>query len=273
MQSPVSIGLFASSIASLNVPLRIASTVFLVDPVSFAICELLNSSGYLLISQKIAYGFSCLNDNGVYFEFVPFTSDSITEDGAINPNAKALSIEEVEEGVDYILIISTVSGAWRYMIGDTVAFTNKELAEIKITGRTKFFLNVVGSQLSVNKMDDAISAINEEFEINIKEFTVAAVREGDDYIHHWYLGAENDSTNVDHKKLTHFLDDHLKDSNKNYKVARNKALKDIKVDVVPVQTFLDWNDANKKKGGQVKMAKVMKEEAFREWQEFVTNNN
>jgi rhodanese-related sulfurtransferase len=234
----------------------------------------LASEGYLATQiRPDTDAMQLIYDNGVYFEFVPFTSDSITEDGAINPNAKALSIEEVEEGVDYILIISTVSGAWRYMIGDTVAFTNKELAEIKITGRTKFFLNVVGSQLSVNKMDDAISAINEEFEINIKEFTVAAVREGDDYIHHWYLGAENDSTNVDHKKLTHFLDDHLKDSNKNYKVARNKALKDIKVDVVPVQTFLDWNDANKKKGGQVKMAKVMKEEAFREWQEFVTNNN
>ncbi|GAA5036361.1 hypothetical protein GCM10011506_30700 [Marivirga lumbricoides] len=211
-------------------------------------------------------------NNGIFFEFVPFEADNLNEDGSIAENAPSLSITEVSEGVDYILVISTVAGAWRYMIGDTIAFTNKELAEIKITGRTKFFLNVVGSQLAVNKMDDAISSINENFSVNIKEFTVAAVREQDDYIHHWYMGIEGDSNSIDTSKIKTFLDENLKESNKNYKVARNKALKDIKVSLVPVQLFVEWNNFKKKKGGQVKMAKVMKEEAFKEFEEFVKSS-
>lgn len=211
-------------------------------------------------------------NNGIYFEFVPFEADNLNEDGSIADNAPSLNITEVSEGVDYILVLSTVAGAWRYMIGDTIAFTNKELAEIKITGRTKFFLNVVGSQLSVNKMDDAVSSINENFPVNIKEFTVAAVREQDDYIHHWYFGVEGDPEAVDQEKIKAFLDDTLKESNKNYKVARNKALKDIKVSFVSSEVFLEWSNFKKKKGGQVKMAKVMKEDAFKEFEEFIKSS-
>jgi len=210
-----------------------------------------------------------LCDNGVYFEFVPFEEDSILESGKINPEKKAIDISKVEEGKEYILLISTVSGAWRYMIGDTIKFTDIERTEIKITGRTKFFLNVVGSQLSVNKMDDAIESLNENFPLNIKEFTVAAVKENGEYIHHWYMGVDEMKNNLDSEAIKNHLDEHLKNSNKNYKVARNKALKDVKISLIPSEKFLEWNDTNKHKGGQVKMAKVMKEDAFREWQEFV----
>jgi len=230
----------------------------------------LASEGYLATQVRPdTDAMQLIYDNDIFFEFIPFTADSISDDGEISAEMEALTIEQVEENVDYILIISTASGAWRYTIGDTVAFTNKENAEIKITGRTKFFLNVVGSQLAVNKMDDAISAINNEFDINVKEFTVAAVKEDGEYIHHWYLGAENVRNDTDLEKITSFLDMHLQASNKNYKVARGKALKNIKVDIIPVDVFFNWNDANKKKGGQVKMAKVMKEDAFEEWEAFV----
>ena len=230
----------------------------------------LASEGYLATQMRPdTDAMQLLIDNGVFYEFVPFKPEHMTPDGAIAQDAPALTLSEVEENEEYILVISTVTGAWRYMIGDTITFTDKKRHEIKITGRTKFFLNVVGSQLSVNKMDEAISKINDEFEINVKEFTVSAVREKDDYIHHWYLGVEDMSVKPDVQKLTRFLDDCLKDNNKNYKVARDKALKDVKVSVVDVAKFLEWNDATKKKGGQVKIAKVMKEEDFKEWEDFV----
>jgi hypothetical protein len=95
------------------------------------------------------------------------------------------------------------------------------------------------------------------------------VRENEDYIHHWYLGLEEINDNLDQKAVRDFLDEHLKNTNKNYKVARDKALKGVKVSLISSEKFVEWNDANKKKGGQVKMAKVMKEDAFREFQEFV----
>jgi hypothetical protein len=205
--------------------------------------------------------------NGIYYEFVPFKDEHIDENGAIVQGTKALTLDEVEEGVDYALIISTVSGAWRYMIGDTVQFTNKERAEIIISGRTKHFLNVVGSQLSVLKMNDAIKHLEEKFDIGIPEFTVAAVRPENDYIHHWYLGIDGDGQ-ADEQELAKALDERLRSVNKNYNVARDKALKDVKVTVVSPDTFYQWNDKQKKKGGQVKMPRVMKEEEFKEWKEF-----
>jgi len=230
----------------------------------------LASEGYLATQTRPdTDSMQLICDNGVYFEFVPFEDGSVLESGKVNPEKEAIDISKVEEDKEYILLISTVSGAWRYMIGDTIKFTDVSKSEIKITGRTKFFLNVVGSQLSVNKMDDAIESLNENFPLNIKEFTVAAVKEGGEYIHHWYLGIEEMNDDLDKKAIRDHLDQHLKDSNKNYKVARDKALKNVETTLIPVDKFVEWNDANKKKGGQVKMEKVMKEDAFREWQEFV----
>ena len=79
-------------------------------------------------------------DNGIYFEFVPFEEKNMTEEGNIHPDAEILTLAEVEEERDYVLLISTVAGAWRYMIGDTIKFTDKARHEIIITGRTKALL-------------------------------------------------------------------------------------------------------------------------------------
>lgn len=209
-----------------------------------------------------------VTDNGIYFEFVPMNPEYINQDGSIAQDAPVVTLENVEEEKDYILIISTVSGAWRYLIGDTIKFTNKDRAEIKITGRTKFFLNVVGSQLSVNKMEDAVRELEDEFDIKIPEFTLAAKRnpEDDEFYHYWYLGTESD---LDNNKLAESLDNKLKEANKNYSVARSKALKGVFVETVSPEVFHEWNAKNKKKGGQVKMEKVMTEEKFKEWEDFV----
>ena len=228
----------------------------------------LASEGYIATQVRPETDAMQLNtENGIYFEFVPMNPDYINEDGSIKQNAPSLTLEQVKTDTDYILIISTVSGAWRYLIGDTIKFTDVEKAEIKITGRTKFFLNTVGSQLSVNKMDDAIKHIEEKFSTKITEYTICAKRfEDGEFYHSWYLGSNLKS---DNDKIAIALDDFLKEANNNYKVARSKALKGVKVAVIPVETFHDWNDSNKKKGGQVKMERVMKEEKFADWENFV----
>ncbi|MEP1016050.1 MAG: GH3 auxin-responsive promoter family protein, partial [Maribacter dokdonensis] len=207
-----------------------------------------------------------VTDNGIYFEFVPFDPDYILEDGSLAQDAPSLTLSEVEKGQNYVLIISTVSGAWRYLIGDTIEFTDVERAEIKITGRTKFFLNTVGSQLSVNKLDDALQDIMETFDIEVPEYTLCAKKYEDGFYHTWYLGT---TTTQNPEKIAEKLDESLKAANKNYKVARSKALKGVKVFTVDPEVFYDWNDSNKKKGGQVKMERVMKEEKFAEWEAFV----
>ncbi len=208
-----------------------------------------------------------VTDNGIYFEFVPFKPEYIQEDGSLVADAPSISLKDVQLNQDYVLIISTVSGAWRYEIGDTIEFTDIERAEIKITGRTKFFLNTVGSQLSVNKMDDAMKELEEKFSTKISEYTICAKRGQDnEFYHYWYIATEDDLNPED---VSQSLDGFLKDANKNYKVARSKALKGVKVQLIPPSVFYEWNASNKKKGGQVKMERVMNEEKFQQWEDFV----
>lgn len=228
----------------------------------------LASEGFIAFqSRPETDAMKLITDNGIYFEFVPFNAEIINEDGSIKQNAKALTLAEVELEQDYVLIISTVSGTWRYMIGDTIEFTNIEKAEIKITGRTKFFLNTVGSQLSVNKLDKAIAQVEEKFGIQIPEYTLCAKNYNDGFYHTWYLGS---SADIAADEIASSLDEFLKAANKNYKVARSKALQGVKVHMVDQSVFHEWSAENKKKGGQVKMERVMGQEKFKTWEEFVS---
>ena len=227
----------------------------------------LASEGFMAYQSRPATTAMKLStDAGIYFEFVPFKPEYINDDGSLSQEAPSLTLSEVEKDVDYVLIISTVSGAWRYLIGDTIAFTDVARAEIKITGRTKFFLNVVGSQLSVNKMEDALRDLETQFDIEIPEFTLSAKKIDGDFYHCWYLGTTSD---ISTEKLSEALDQSLKEANKNYAVARGKSLKGVQVSTINPTVFHEWSGTNKKKGGQVKMEKVMGEEKFKEFEDFV----
>ncbi len=251
-------------------PYRKSFEKLLGKPITF-IDTYLASEGFLAYQARpdSNMAMTLSTNSGIYFEFIPFNEKYIDDSGKVVPGAPAQGLEETEEGRDYILIISTVAGAWRYMIGDTIRITDKKRAEIVITGRTKHFLNVVGSQLSVIQMNTAMKYLEEVFGLRIPEFTVAAVREGDDYLHHWYIGAEGIT---DTGRLKSELDNKLKEINKAYKMAREKALKDIRVSLTKPETFHLWIEKNKSKGGQVKVPRVMKENEFRRWKEFADKN-
>lgn len=229
----------------------------------------LASEGFIALQTRPGTdAMQLLTDNGIFFEFVPFRTEYINQDGSLKPDSPSLGIEDVELDQDYVLLVSTVSGAWRYSIGDTIQFTDVDKAEIKITGRTKFFLNTVGSQLSVNKMDAAMKELEDKFDIDISEYTICAKRAEDgEFYHYWYLGSSD--TCLDASKVAEALDNSLKSSNKNYEVARTKALHGVKVKLIKPKIFYAWNARNKKKGGQVKMERVMNEEKFKEWETFV----
>lgn len=228
------------------------------------------SEGFLAFQARPETGAMTLaTGNGVYFEFVPFREEHMTEDGNIKPGAEALTLKDVKEDEEYVLIISTVSGAWRYVIGDTIKFTNKMYNEITITGRTSHFLNVVGSKLSVSTMNAAIQVVEREMGITIKEFTVAAVLKQDDYAHKWYIGSDDI---VDPDKAAEILDNAIISMNRSYQTARKQALKKVFVKVIPPDIFYEWNEIKNKKGGQVKTPRVMKEEQFEEWEDFVSES-
>ncbi|NJC26012.1 GH3 family domain-containing protein [Neolewinella antarctica] len=209
-------------------------------------------------------------DHGMYFEFIPHDEDGFDATGQMLDKPKVVDFRDVKENKDYALLVSTPAGAWRYMIGDTIKFVDKEKMEIVITGRTKYWLNVVGSQLSEEKLNAAIAELNEQMGSEIKEFTVGAVptEDGNDYYHQWVLGI-NDGE-LSEEKALEVLDAHLKKVNKNYKVAREKALKGVRVKVTQANNLYDFLEKKKnKKGGQIKFPKVMVADDLKQLLEFL----
>lgn len=249
-------------------PYRKSLEMLLARPLTY-IDTYLTSEGYLATQKRPdTDSMALIVDNGIFFEFVPFTDENMDEAGRVRPEATVLALEQAEENVDYVLLISTVSGTWRYMIGDTVMITDKQRAEIKITGRTKHFLNVVGEQLSVFQMNQAMQQLQQQFSIEIPEFVVAAVRKNGEYINKWYIGANQTLTDA---QVAPALDEALQEANKNYKVARTKSLKGVEADVIPVDKFYRWSEAFKKLGGQAKIPRVMKEADFLEFEQYINS--
>jgi hypothetical protein len=153
---------------------------------------------YLASEGFIAYqdrqhpeGMKLVLNQHIYFEFVPFDEQNFDENSNLRPDAKAIGLENVVEGKDYAIMITTAAGAWRYMIGDTVRFTNVDACEIKITGRTKQFLSITGEHLSLENMMEGLRLTAEEFQTDFTEFTVKGLKEESFFAHHWYIATSN----------------------------------------------------------------------------------
>ncbi|PZX54970.1 GH3 family domain-containing protein [Algoriphagus chordae] len=227
----------------------------------------LASEGFIAYSSKPnTMAMKLALSHGYFFEFVPFDERGVNEFGDLRNDPLVLGIDEVEVGKEYVLILSSCAGAWRYAIGDVIRFESLNPPQIKITGRTKFFLNVVGSQLSEEKMDKAILELAEQNQTTINEYMVSAIKnEKGDYIHQWVLVSELESDDFAEK-----LDELLKSANKNYAVARSKALKGISVKVISKEQYTTFLGETNKKGGQTKTPKVMKEEKMKSLLDFIS---
>lgn len=207
-----------------------------------------------------------MTDNKLFFEFVPFNENNFDSDGNILPNAKALNITEVELGIDYALLISNSAGAWRYLIGDTIRFTNLKRCEIIVTGRTKHFLSLTGEHLSVDNMNVAIKHTAEDLKISINEYCVIGKPYDGMFAHEWYVGTDKEA---DPQKIKELLDDYLKQLNDDYATERKHALKEVLVHVLPNEAFIDFLASKNKLGGQSKFPRVLKGKHLNEWVAFI----
>ncbi len=209
-------------------------------------------------------------NNGIFYEFVPFEDKNFDSNGEVKSDAETLMIDEVEEGREYALLLSTCAGAWRYLIGDVIKFTSLEEAEIVITGRTKHFLSLCGEHLSVDNMNKAIELVANDLNIAIQEFTVAGIPHESLFAHHWFVGTDDP---VDAAVLKTKLDDHLKVLNDDYAVERSAALKEVFVDVLPVKAFYNWMESKGKVGGQNKFPRVMMKTQLEDWKSFLQSTS
>lgn len=208
-------------------------------------------------------------NQGIFFEFIAFNDKNFAEDGELRGNPQTLKIDEVEEGVDYAILITTCAGAWRYQIGDVIRFVSKEKSEIIITGRTKHFLSLCGEHLSVDNMNHAIELVSEELNINVREFTVLGLGHEGLFAHHWFVGTDDP---VNKTALVAKLDEHLKSLNDDYGVERQHALKAVQITVVSPSVFYGWMREQGKEGGQNKFPRVLKGEKAEVWLHYLREN-
>jgi hypothetical protein len=254
--------LYASGGVALE-PFRESFDALMAKPIHYQDTYLASEGYFAYTARPDTMGMEMALQHGIYYEFIPFDEQGFDGQGELLDDPVVVPIEAVEADKDYALLISTCAGAWRYLIGDTVRFTDIDRMEIVISGRTKYFLNVVGSQLSEEKMNSGIAHLGEELGVAINEYAVAALEDTDgNHYHQWVVGTEEGA--IDNERGVAILDDFLRKANKNYGVAREKALSGVRLRQVPVRMIYDFMEAQKKKGGQVKVPKVMKPEEMRD---------
>ncbi len=223
------------------------------NPKDFHFMETYNASeGFFGLQDDLSRDDMLLMlDYDVFYEFIPIHEID-------SPNPSVYSLEEVELDKNYAIIISTNAGLWRYKIGDTVKFTSKYPYRIKITGRTKHFINAFGEEVVLENAETAISKACLQTEAIVNNFTAAPIYMGDKNKggHEWLI--EFDKTPNNMELFTQILDSTLKEVNSDYDAKRYKdmALQMPLVHSVPRGTFYNWLKNKGKLGGQNKVPRL-----------------
>ena len=194
---------------------------------------------------------SLMVDYGVFYEFIPM-------DEIESPNPQVLPLWGVEAGKNYAMVISTSSGLWRYMIGDTVRFTSLNPYKFVITGRTKFFINAFGEELIVDNAEAGLAEACRQTGAEVLEYTAAPVfMDGNGRCRHQWL-VEFAKAPEDANAFARILDDTLQQVNSDYEAKRYKdiTLQSLELVVARKGLFHDWLASKGKLGGQHKVPRL-----------------
>jgi hypothetical protein len=194
---------------------------------------------------------SLMLDYGVFYEFIPM-------DEIENPNPHVLPLWGVETGRNYAMLISTSSGLWRYMIGDTVRFTSTNPYKFIITGRTKFFINAFGEELIVDNAEVGLAEACRQTGAQVLEYTAAPVfMDGEGKCRHQWL-IEFAKAPEDISQFARILDETLQQVNSDYEAKRYKdiTLQSLELVVARKGLFHDWLASKGKLGGQHKVPRL-----------------
>ncbi|MCX7954038.1 MAG: GH3 auxin-responsive promoter family protein [Bacteroidales bacterium] len=212
----------------------------------FAIQNDLNSNDMLLML-----------DYNIFYEFIPFEKTTNTINNAI-------SITDIELNKTYSLVITTSSGLWRYILGDTIEFTSLTPPKIIIKGRTKLFINAFGEEVIIENVEKAINEACNKTNSIVKEYTVAPLfsKSKSAGCHQWIFEFERKPPNMEY--FMKIIDETLKKLNSDYETKRYK---NITLDfpefvVVKNNTFYEWLKRNNKLGGQNKIPRLCNDRNF-----------
>jgi phenylacetate-coenzyme A ligase PaaK-like adenylate-forming protein len=189
-------------------------------------------------------------DSGMFYEF-------IKADEFFDENPEILTIGEVEVGVNYVMIISTNAGLWRYNVGDTVMFTNTKPYRLKVSGRIKHFTSAFGEHVIAQEVEKSIIEASEEFDVQINEFTVAPQinpEEGLPY-HEWFIEFQKEPKDLDAFRVR--IDELLQKQNAYYHdLIKGSMLKTLVITKIPKDGFQQYMKSVGKLGGQNKVPRL-----------------
>lgn len=195
-------------------------------------------------------GLLLLTNHGIFYEFIPL------EDFG-KPNAKRLTLKDVELHKDYALILTTNSGLWSYSIGDVIRFISKEPHRILVSGRTKHFTSAFGEHVIAFEVEEAMKATIEKYPANITEFHLApqvTPHEGLPY-HEWFIEFEKEPVNLE--EFQSFLDDEMRKRNTYYNdLISGNVLQPLKITTLRKNAFLEYAKSEGKLGGQNKIPRL-----------------
>lgn len=214
----------------------------------FAIQDLNNSSDLLLML-----------DYGIFYEFIPMDTFGTTDQ-------KVIRLADVELFKNYAVVITTNSGLWRYLIGDTVRFTSLNPYRIRVSGRTKHHINVFGEELMVENTDQAIAKACQLTQTEIIDYTVAPIfMDGKEKgAHEWMIEFKQNPTDLVH--FQKILDDTLQSLNSDYEAKRynNMTLNPLVINLARKDLFYDWLKERNKLGGQHKIPRLSNQREYLE---------
>ena len=222
----------------------------------------LASEGFIAYQASPDRAMRLALDAGLFYEFMPF---SPTEEPSPSTSTATYSLSEVEINKPYALIISNLSGLWRYAIGDVVVFRSRSPFEINIVGRTQHYLSLCGEHLCLDNLQAALAEASAAIRLPVKEFTVFGEQIGGRFVHNWHIGIEKGASTALASSISEQLDAALKVRNADYCLQRRVILAPPRVELLPSSQFYNWLKTQGKLGGQYKFPRVLRGERLESW--------
>ena len=225
----------------------------------FKYYEIYNASEGFFAIQDLNYSNDLLLmlDYGIFYEFIPM-------DQYYAGVREAIPISEVELNKNYAVVITTNGGLWRYLIGDTVKFTSIAPYRIKISGRTKHYINAFGEELMIDNVETALTKACEITNASVSDFTGAPVfmKDGESGAHEWIFEFTQEPDDLE--RFTEVFDNYLKSVNSDYEAKRynNMTLKKPIVHIAKPQLFYNWMSSRGKLGGQNKVPRLSNDREY-----------
>jgi hypothetical protein len=216
------------------------------------------SEGFFGIQDRdLADDMLLMLDYGIYYEFLPL--DQLGKTGA-----ETRSLDQVETDVNYAMVISTNAGLWRYMIGDTVTFTTLNPYRIKITGRTRNFINAFGEEVIIDNAEKALAIACEKCQAIVSEYTAGPVyfKDGNRGAHEWLIEFEQPPADLGY--FINTLDNALKSLNSDYEAKRyhDMILGEPIIRIMLAGTFYAWLKMKSRLGGQHKVPRLSNDRKY-----------